>query len=176
MENALCSEGRRGRGAGQGPGGPGGGRACQGGLARGPDTGCPGLQVCVAEIPAGRCQAGSPGLGWGGCLGRGREHRTLGWGQSSQWRGTGGHPGQACAPASLPSWVATGIPCAQTRHLRQGTSPSGEIHLVFPLGVLFLERASDLWCSRPLGHFQRMSQKPAGVAGCSVVSAGSLGG
>ena len=53
---------------------------------------------------------GSPGLGWGGRLGRGREHRTLGWGQSSQWRGTGGRPGQACAPASLPSWVTAGAP------------------------------------------------------------------
>ena len=36
--------------------------------------------------------------------------RTLGWGQSSQWRGTGGRPGQACAPASLPSWVTAGAP------------------------------------------------------------------
>lgn len=142
MENALCSEGRQGRGAGRGPGGPGAGGACRGGPARGPNTGRPGLQVWVTEMPAGRCQAGSPGLGWGGRLGRGGEHRTLPGGEESGWRPWGGarahggggrgHPGQPRTPASLPSWVTAGSPCAQIQHLHQGTSPSGEIPLVFP--------------------------------------------
>lgn len=71
-----------------------------------------------------------------------------------------------------------GHPCTQTQRLRLGmvTSPSGVIHLTFPLCVLFLERVSVLWCSCPSGHIQRTSQKPAGVAGHSVVSARSLGG
>lgn len=137
------------------------------------------------------------------CLLDGARRGAPGWAGVAAWAGEGstepsqGVRSRAGGPRVGPELMVAGDrgasrPASHTgfsalmgdrRHpLRSDTTPaSGDKPLWrdsprFPLGVLFLEQASDLWCSHPSGHLQRMSQKPAGVAGRFVVLARSLGG
>lgn len=139
------------------------------GPARGSNTGRPGLQVCVTEMPAGRCQAGSPGLGWGGRLGR-EGSTEPSQGVRSRAGGPGVGPELMVAGdrgASRPASHTVSLALVGDR--RQPLRPDSNTCIRgqalwrdsprFPLGVLFLEQARR-WCSRPSGHFQRMSQKP----------------